>query len=267
MLEEKLKQNKTNRQIAEEIGCGTKNINYFIWKYGLVEMQEKHKLPPYRIGKIDTKEKAYVLGAICCDGYIGKNNHVEFTTALTDKEFADFVANEINGRVCVDNVFVKETRRFPHVSVIKKIPDIKTFIGGPGKKDRHFPITNDKLVRYTLLGAFDADGCLTWGRRKDKNRIWYKICFNTSLPIAVGIQQVLLKYVGISTVVRPKSGGEDCFVLEFANRKDVLAFLDYIYQDNFVVLKRKYLKYKALRLELEENGEGPAEGITPCQAC
>ena len=34
-----------------------------------------------------------------------------------------------------------------------------------------------------------------------------------------------------------------------------MKFLGYIYQDDFIVLKRKYLKYKALRLELEENGE------------
>ena len=53
-----------------------------------------------------------------------------------------------------------------------------------------------------------------------------------------------------------KCGEKDCFVIEFANRIDVLKFLNYIYQDDFVVLKRKYLKYKALRLELEENGEG-----------
>ena len=49
---------------------------------------------------------------------------------------------------------------------------------------------------------------------------------------------------------------ENCYIIEFANRKDILKFLDYIYCDNFVVLQRKYLKAKALRLELEENGEG-----------
>lgn len=256
LLEQYLADGKTNREIAEIIGCSKSNVGHFIAQFGLSHMQEKYKLPNYRIGKIDTKEKAYLLGAICCDGAISPNNLVEMSVEKADKEFVDFIANQINGRVFVDDTYDKKARRFPRARLSKKIPDIKTFIGGPSKKDRHFPIVNDELVRYSLLGAFDADGCLTWGRRKDKNRIWHKISFTTSLSIAIGIQNVLIKYLVISTIVRPKSGEKDCFVIEFANRIDVLKFLNYIYQDDFVVLKRKYLKYKALRLELEENGEG-----------
>ena len=245
----------TNREIADAMGCSKSNVWHFITQYGLAELQEKYKLPNYRIDKIDTKEKAYILGAICCDGALRANDIVEMTVAKIDKEMVDFIADCIYGRVRIDNTYDKATRRFPRARLCKKIPDIKTFIGGPAKKDRHFPIVNDELSRYALLGAFDADGCLTWGWRKDKGRIWHKVSFTTSLSIAIGIQNTIIKHIGISTIIRPKSGKEDCFVLEFANRSDILKFLGYIYQDDFVVLKRKYLKYKALRLELEENGE------------
>ena len=38
---------------------------------------------------------------------------------------------------------------------------------------------------------------------------------------------------------------------------DVIKFCEHIYpNEDFIILNRKYLKYKALRLELEENGEG-----------
>ena len=68
-----------------------------------------------------------------------------------------------------------------------------------------------------------------------------------------GVQQHLFN-IGITTKLRPKSN-ENCYIIEFANKKDVLKFLDYIYPDNdFIILKRKYLKAKALRLELEEFG-------------
>ena len=75
------------------------------------------------------------------------------------------------------------------------------------------------------------------------------------VKILTGVQQFLLKKLSISTIVRPKKN-ENCYVIEFANKKDVIKFLDYIYSDNFIVLQRKYLKANALRLELEENGEG-----------
>lgn len=182
---------------------------------------------------------------------------VEITVEKRDKEILDYLSKEIHANVFVDNTFDKKARRFPRARCSKKIPDIKAFVGGEKKADRHLPIVAEQLNRYLLLGAFDADGCLTWGRRKDKNRIWQKISFTTSLNIAICIQQLLIKEVDISTIVRPKTNC-NCYVVEFSNKKDVLKFIDYIYPDDFVVLKRKYLKAKALRLELEENGEGAA---------
>lgn len=215
---------------------------------------EKTKKIPFRFEKIDTKEKAYSIGFISCDSSIS-NKMVEVSTSKKDKEVVDFISNVVDGNVFVDNTFDKKSRRFPRARLIKKIPDVETFVGSSLKKDRHFPIANKDLQRYVLLGAFDADGCITWGWRKDRNRIWQKISFTTSLKLATGIQQMLLKTLEISTIVKPKKNNK-CFVLEFSNKNNVLKFLDYIYQDDFVVLNRKYLKAKALRLELEENGEG-----------
>ena len=104
-----------------------------------------------------------------------------------------------------------------------------------------------------MLGFFDGDGCITWGRRKDRNIIWHKVSFTSSYSILYGVQQFLFK-LGITTQLKPKQN-EDCFVLEFSNKTDVLKFLDYIYPNNeFIILQRKYLKANALRLELEEFG-------------
>lgn len=251
-----LLEKKTNREIAELIGCPYQTIQYYIKKYNLTLYQDKHKLPNYKINKIDTKEKAYLLGVVCCDGAISGNDIIELSVTKSDIELLNFIAKYINGRVYTDNFYDKKIRHFPRARLVKKIPDIKTFIGGALKKDRHFPIVKQEFIRYSLLGAFDADGCLTWGRRKDKNRLWYKISFSTSLSIATGIQNVLIKNLNISTTIRPKSNEKNCYIIEFSNKNDVIKFLEYIYQDNFIVLHRKYSKYKALRLELEENGEG-----------
>ena len=249
-----IEQGLTQREIAEKIGCQKSNIGHFVQKFGITDLQEKKKRPNYRFCKIDSIPKAYTLGFICCDGSIS-NSIVEVTVEKADKEVLDYIASVIDCNVYVDNTFDKKTKRFPRARCSKKIPDIKTFFGGEKKTDRHLPIANKELTRYLLLGAFDADGFLTWGRRKDKNRIWQKISFTTSLGIATCIQKILIKELDISTIIRPKSDS-NCYVIEFANKKDILKFLDYIYCDDFVVLKRKYLKAKALRLELEENDEG-----------
>ena len=254
-LLECIQKGMTHREIAQVIGCKKANIGYFIEKFGLREIQAKPKKPNYYFNRIDSIEKAYIIGFIACDSAINQKHQVEINVEKSDKEIVDFIAKELKCNLNIDNTFDRKTRRFPRVRLNKKIPDVLKFIGGNLKTNRHLPIVRKELNRYLLLGAFDADGCITWGRRKDKNRIWHKISFTTSLGIATCIQQILIKELNISTIVRPKSK-ENCFVIEFANRKDILKFLDYIYCDDFIVLKRKYLKAKALRLELEENGEG-----------
>ena len=112
-----------------------------------------------------------------------------------------------------------------------------------------------------IQGFFDAEGCITWGRRKDKNRIWQKVSFTSQYKMLEGVQQYLLKQLNIATKLKPKSDGSKCFILEFANKNDVLKFCEHIYNNNdMIVLKRKYSKFKALRLELEENGESHDDG-------
>ena len=57
-------------------------------------------------------------------------------------------------------------------------------------------------------------------------------------------------------MIHPKNG-EGCYVLQICNKEDVLKMYNLIYSDkDFIILRRKFVKFNALRLELEENGEG-----------
>lgn len=253
-LEECLERGMSTREIEKICNKKRSTISYWIRKYDLTEKMKYIKKDNYRFDKIDSPEKAYALGFILADAGITSSN-TEITVALKDKCIVDFIAELINGNVNVSTYFNKKTKRFPRARLIKKIVDITKFTGGNAKADRHYPRVREDLERYLILGLFDADGCITWGRRKDKNRIWQKISFTSQLKILEGVQKYLYKNLGISTIVRPKSN-ENCYVLEFAERNDVLTFCNHIYpNEDFIILKRKYLKYKALRLELEENGE------------
>lgn len=250
-----LEQGLTNRQIAEKVGKAKSTVNYWIHKLDIVEKQEKHKLPPYSFGKIDTKEKAYALGFLAADGNIN-NSMVNINIALEDKEVLNFIAPIINARTFEDHTINKKQKKFPQIRLSKKIEDIHKFVGSSTLKEgRNLPIVPKDLRRFLLLGFFDGDGSISWGVRADRNRIWHKISFTSSLSLLTAVQQILIKDIGISSVIKPKTG-ENCFVLEFANKKDVLLFLNYIYPNNdFIILQRKYLKYKALRLKLGEFGE------------
>lgn len=254
LLIQHLLEGKSTRDIEKITGKHRNTISYWIKKYDLTNSMKYKKNGNFLLGKVDGAEKAYTLGFVLADGSINYKKDVEITVNIRDKEIVEFISDVINSNVTYDRTFDKKARRFPRARTQKRIKDISKYIGGDKKNDRHFPRIPKHLERYLLLGIFDADGCITWGKRKDRNRLWHKISFTSQYKILEGVQQILLKRINIASSIKPKSN-ENCYVLEFSNRENIVEFLNYIYQDDFVVLKRKHIKWKALRLELGENGE------------
>lgn len=258
-LKDYLDKGLSTRQISPLVGLDHRTIQYWINKHGLKECM-RHKKPEYNenfFKKIDSPEKAYILGFILGDSHIG-NKLIDISVTLRDKEILEFIQKNVGGNITDSNFTNKKTRTFPNSSMIIGNPsllrDLKTKSGGNLKEDRHIPIISEELERYLLQGFFDAEGCITWGRRKDRNRVWQKISFTSQLKLLEGIQKILLKN-GIATSIKPK-GSEKCFVMEFSDKSSVLNFIDIIYTDSkFIVLNRKYNKAIALRLELGEFGE------------
>ena len=247
--------NITNRQVEEITGIGKSTASYCNKKYGLQSLQKYKKNDKFVFGKIDTKEKAYTLGFILADGSIDIKNIIDIKISIQDKEVLEFIGDVVNSNIFDDMTFNRKARRFPSSRINKKIPDITKFTGGRLKEERHFPRIRKDLEPYLLQGFFDGDGCITWGRRKDRNRLWQKVSFTSQLKLLEGVQQYLYKN-NISTVIYPKNG-EGCYLLQICNKEDVLKMYNLIYSDkDFIILRRKFVKFNALRLELEENGEG-----------
>jgi hypothetical protein len=262
LLENFLKEGKTTREIGLILGVANTTISRYIRNYNLNNLYSKPKYLPYHLTKIDSKELAYMLGFIIADSSIN-NEIVEISVAINDSELMDLFSPLLGIKSFEDLTLVKEKRRFPRIRLVRKIVGINKFIGGNKKKDRNVPIIQKDLEVYLIRGIFDADGCITWGYRKDRNRIWHKVSFTSSLGILTSVQKVLYK-IGISTIVRPKAN-EDCYVLEFANKKDILKFYNYLYaDDSFIPLKRKFDNYNALRLELGELSENTNCTILSC---
>ena len=262
LLENFLKEGKTTREIGLILGVANTTISRYIRNYNLNNLYSKPKYLPYHLTKIDSKELAYMLGFTIADSSIN-NEIVEISIAINDSELMDLFSSLLGIKSFEDLTLVKEKRRFPRVRLVRKIVGINKFIGGNKKKDRNVPIIQKDLEVYLIRGIFDADGCITWGYRKDRNRIWHKVSFTSSLGILTSVQKVLYK-IGISTIVRPKAN-EDCYVLEFANKEDILKFYNYLYADeSFIPLKRKFDNYNALRLELGELSENTSCTILSC---
>lgn len=259
-LEKYLELGMSYRKIAVKENCSPNKVGYWVDKFGLRVLSKFDKSYQKDVehgifNKIDTKEKAYIAGFILGDGAIGDRHDVEVCVAIQDKQILDSISDwfpwEI--KLYVDNTLDKKKRRFPRVRMTLKSRgvgrDLVKHFGSRLKLSRRCPRLAKHLEMYLVAGLFDADGCVTWGYRKDRNRLWHKVSFTSPRTILVGVQNILIKY-NISTMIRPK-GNEAVDIIEFANRQSIENFYGALPTD-VMRLKRKVDKYDILMKNIKK---------------
>ena len=126
--------------------------------------------------KIDTKEKAYMLGFLIGDGHIAKDKQVvELYVKLEDKEVTQFFSKQTGGIYIEKHKFDKKKRIFPKSGCLiyskKEKENLIRLFGGRLCKERRVPIMSRSLEPYFIAGLFDAEGCITWGKAYTKTKI------------------------------------------------------------------------------------------------
>lgn len=270
-LKKYLENDLSYRKIASICKCSPKKIEYWVNKYKLKSCSKfnigyRKDINHQYFKKIDSNEKAYILGFFLGDGYISVKNDVSLGVALNDKEIIEKINNTLpwDNEIKVDKTFDKKTRRYPRVRYCFRSggigKDLIKHYGNRLASERNTPRISRKYENYMLSGFFDADGCITWGYRKDRNKLWHKVSFTASLSILIGIQKILLKN-DISTIVKPKKN-KNVYIIEFANKRDIIKFYNLLPKDS-IRLNRKVKKFNqlinvinaSLRPESDEFGE------------
>ena len=264
-----LKEGYSLRKISEKENIPLTTLRYYVNKNNLKQYNRFVRSIDDKdfFKNINTKEKAYIIGFILGDGEIHSTNDVHLGIKLSDKQLIYDINNYLpwEGHIKEDLTFDKKTRRFPRIrfnfrsrafgKVLVKI------FGDRLASKRNIPIISKPLRPYLIAGLFDSDGCITYGFRKDRNRLWYKVSFTCNENILLGLQKELYAN-NISSRIYPKKN-ENVFVLEITNLKDIYNFFNLLPIDG-VRLKRKVKKFNnwlqevvktPLRLKLGELGE------------
>ena len=268
-IKEYLKEGYSLRKISEKENIPLTTLRYYVNKNNLKQYNNFVRNIDDKdfFKNINTKEKAYIIGFILGDGEIHSTTDVHLGIKLSDKQLIYDINNYLpwEEHIKEDLTFDKKTRRFPRIRfnfrsrAFGKVL-VKMF-GDRLASKRNMPIISKPLRPYLIAGLFDSDGCITYGFRKDRNRLWYKVSFTCNENILLGLQKELYAN-NISSRIYPKKN-ENVFVLEITNLKDIYNFFNLLPIDG-IRLKRKVEKFNnwlqevvktPLRLKLGELGE------------
>ena len=206
--------------------------------------------------RIDTEEKAYILGFLCADGHIDKNtNRINITLKDDDYKLLEDIreamgsTHPIKRRVAKENPYKKSSNKVLYQCSLvingKELvaPLVQMGIAGnktytlDGSIMQYIP---NHLVKHFLRGYFDGDGCISWEKR-------YASCIKNTVHVAGNydfLQHSFNKYFPTNCSIRLYKKSAQCYNYTIQDKHEVLRFLAYLYNDAKIYLERKYKLYQ-----------------------
>lgn len=206
----------------------------------------KYTLDETFFEKIDTWEKAYILGWWYSDGNVMKSGKCRISVQESDKKILEEIKSILNytGELQIINKKNKKHQNMICLCIDRaKIRDDLMRLGCVPNKSLILKFPTEKQVpKYLLpafiLGIFDGDGSISI----NYNDIRY--CGITGTKDFCESLDVYLKEFDInSTNFYLRRKNKVTGSLMFCKKKECIAFLNHIYKDAKLCLKRKYDKY------------------------
>lgn len=245
------------KKISECIGCSLCGVYDALkrWDIKSRNLVESHKI--YYINEnyfeyIDSEDKAYWLGFIYADGYI-TNNNLGISLASKDEEHIEKFLKCSKSNYPINRYISKSKYgecKYSRVIIrsLKLVNDLKNK-GVLNNKSLilKFPDENklDKLYyRHFIRGYFDGDGSLVLSH----NSINFKICGTKGfLEKLIEVFNFSLQYNYQNKLFKRKNDNRNNYYISYGGRNKTLNIMNYLYEDCYIYLERKYMKYIKLK--------------------
>ena len=210
--------------------------------------------------KIDTEEKAYILGFIATDGHVNiRDNNLKITIKKDDEEILEKMKDcmEFTGPIHLHDIHTKLPQGIYKDSKVadlticckKMVLDLVS-LGFTENKTYELKIDWDKipssLIPHFLRGCWDGDGTCNI-TRGERGKIYYNITITGNYVFLSDIRDYLKnKFPSWNFDDFKKERGSNSdkiYVLRFGRKKNFQEFTDFLYKNSNIFLKRKYDLY------------------------
>lgn len=243
LLKQKYLEGLTPRELATFFKCNIANVYSHLKRLKIYKPKKSYEIRKYRIkedffDKIDTEEKAYILGLFFADGY---NNTDKNLIEITLKESDLPVLNQIKECLGLDKDIKNYkkgyyTLSFNSLIISKRLSNLgcikaKTF------KIKFPSYLNDDLLRHFMRGYFDGDGSISLKKSSQIN-------LTSTFDFVNSFQEILSKKLDIKN--KKVQSCRKSFYILYKRKEDIFKILTFLYKDSKIYLERKhnlYLKY------------------------
>ena len=209
--------------------------------------------------KIDTEEKAYILGIIASDGHVNtRDNNVKLTLKYIDYDlvFKFTEALEYDGPILVKDVETKlpsgnicKSKIAQATICSKKLVTALVKLGFDSHKtytlDFDFSLIPKNLIRHFLRGYFDGDGTCNITRGPSGKINYHMVCIGNTIMMEKikKLLEDLFPEFSIEVFV-PVKERPWTSVVRINGKDSFKPFNDFLYKDSKIYLLRKYRRYK-----------------------
>ena len=237
---------------------------------GISEGMNKYSVDENFFEKIDSREKAQILGFIGADGCLTQASKyskiITIKLSTTDESYLIWIKEKLKFEGSIKQSIVKTgyNSNFKTSDLTlcnqKLCNDIQK-LGIHQRKSLtlDFPtpdqVPNEFLPSY-ILGYFEGDGCISHGINA-QNKIWSYVGICCTKSFGEKLQQILAERGIRSDMKRKKDLTKrniNSWALTINSSQPIIKFLDWIYRDSVYQMERKYQTYKEFRQQYDENG-------------
>lgn len=235
------------RRVLKEAGINTRLKNRYILDENYFDC-------------IDTEAKAYILGFIYADGFVGNDRFNNIVISINDREVLEFISREFkfSGEIRktkkggFENSKSGYSLNFSSKIMASRLREIGLY---PNKSLilEKMPCIDEKLIRHFIRGYFDGDGSIilshntSYYKAKGCNikYIYPTYCFMI-LGTEIFLNDILEKAgFNYGKIYDTKSEKIKC--LKINAKKEYQNIYNYLYNNSTIKLERKYNKWNEIK--------------------
>lgn len=255
ILHEYYKCELTTREIQEKFKLTRRALPAIFKAHNINSHRKKrYTLDEKYFANVNTEEKAYWLGYLFADGFIGteKTNNIVFSQKENDREIIDQFAKDIKytgklrtaspGNQAFKNSQSQVVINFSSPEMTQDLYRLKLT---PNKISREeIPPIKSEFLRHFIRGYFDGDGSITIGKQYYKDHVYLKPALNIA-----GNKTFLEKITNVLPVKTSLRDSHTPWIkyLTCGSNTSMRILYDYLYKDASRFLKRKHDVFEKIK--------------------